>query len=306
MELDLSDRIRELYLDQANYADGLFATSELFERQGFYKKIADLIFNNVNRESSGFGTTMIDVGCGDCKLIRYVHELKKDMTIIGIDVNPLILIMGNGMLTKLGYDTNFHYGIRIAKEPDTHKYSLISDTIIGNKSYKFKKGGINLLQEDFRFGEVLRDNCSDIDIITYILPGGFSPHITFEKGKKKYNSVEAALEMNKNVLAIGLELLKIGGRMIWGIRATSSSLEKLRNTNLDDLDLSLFKEFYDIKRVEIINIDQNGYGLGSSLSLPAFTFDKKTNTVHYTNDIRNKTEHDIVVVLMEMIKKANI
>ena len=194
------------------------------------------------------------------------------------------------------------YGANIAMNPSTNKLTLISDIFTENIPFKFEKGEINLLQEDFRFGEVLRERLEKdlglADVIVYSLSGGFSPHIMLEKGKKNYNSIQAGLEMNQYVMALGVELLKDKGRMIWAMRAGAQNPETLKNMDLDGLNLSEFKPFYDINRVEIVYVDEQKL----KLNLPAYTIDKKT--IHYTDDIR-KLKHDfkIVVLLIEMIFK---
>lgn len=292
----LPKSIENLYLDQAYYVEKYLSTSESLERQGFYKKVADFLKR---------GDIMIDVGCGDCRLIHYLKKMNQSATIIGIDINPLMLMIGNGVLTKLGHKVNLHCGANIAMDPNTNKLTLISDILTENIPFKFEKGEINLLQEDFRFGEVLIERLEKdlglADVIIYSLPGGFSPHIMLEKGKKNYNSIQAGLEMNQYIMALGVGLLKDKGRMIWAMRAGAQNPETLKNMDLDGLNLSEFKPFYDVNRIEIVYVDEQKL----KLNLPAYSIDKKT--IHYTDDIR-KIKHDlkIVVILIEMIKKRGI
>lgn len=284
----------ELNLNQAHYTKTFLPTAIYLDKQGFYKKITDFVQK---------GDMIIDVGCGDCRLIHYLKEENKDATIIGIDINQFMLQIGGELLKKHGHEVNLHYGTNIAMDPETKKLSLISDIVTQEISYEFKKGFINLLQEDFRFCEVLRNMFEKVlepaDVITYTMPGGFSPHGILEKGEKNYNSVEAGIEMNRHVLALGVELLKDNGRMIWAVRAGSQDPEKfLSNMDLDGLNLSIFKHYYDVNRVEIVHVDEQKL----ELSLPAYTIEK--DIIHYTKDIR-KMKHDfkIVVLLIEMIKK---
>lgn len=76
---------------------------------------------------------------------------------------------------------------------------------------------------------------------------------------------------------------------------------KIQKNHLDGLNLSIFKPYYDINRVEIVNVDEQKL----ELSLPAYTIGK--DAIHYTKDIR-KMKHDfkIVVLLIEMIKRRGI
>lgn len=288
--------VGELALSQAHYAGAFLPTSEFLEEQGLYKKIADFVHE---------GNVIIDVGCGDCRLIHHLKEKNPDTTIIGIDVNPMLLTIGNDMLIETSHNVNFHRGINIAKDPDTGKLTLISDIVVEDIPFSFEKGKINLLQEDFRFGEILRERLEkDVglaDVITYTMPGGFSPHMILEKGEKDYNSVRAGLELNQYVLALGLELLKNDGKMIWAVRAGAKDPETLKNMNLDGLNLPKFKPYYDVNRVEIVHIDEQE----QRLDLPAYTIDKKE--IHYTKDIR-KMKHNfkIVILLIEMIKKVKL
>jgi len=335
--------LKSLYLSQAYYVEKFLPTSEFLEKQGFYKRLADFIHN---------GDIIIDVGCGDGRLVRHLRNANQNSTIIGIDINPLMLMIGNDILTKLGHEVNMHYGIDIIRDPNTNRLSLISDIVTQKLPYKFEKGKINLLQEDFRFGDVLRERLEkdltladtiaytlpggfsphiifeiginllqedfrfgDVlrerlekdltlaDTIAYALPGGFSPHIIFEIGEKNYNSILAGIEMNEYVLALGVELLKDKGRMIWAMRVGSQSPEKaFNNVGLDELNLSKFKPYYDINKVEII---YTGDEQEQKLNLPAYTIDK--GTVHYTNDIRTmKHNLKIAVLFIEMIKKGDI
>lgn len=221
IKINHTKHLGELNLNQAHYTKTFLPTSLYLDKQGFYKKITDFVQK---------GDMIIDVGCGDCRLVRYLKEKNKDATIVGIDINQFMLLLGNEMLRKHGYDVNLHYGTDIAIDPETKKFTLISDIITREISYEFKKGFINLLQEDFRFCEVLRNMFEKVleptDVITYTLPGGFSPHGILEKGEKNYNSVEAGIEMNRHVLALGVELLKDNGKMIWAMRAGAQNPEK--------------------------------------------------------------------------------
>ncbi len=289
--------IEKLYLRQISYADIFRSTSKFLEEQGLYKKIVDFADFSKN------GETIIDVGCGDCRLIRHIKDSNPKATIIGVDINSPALMIGNEILETFGYKVNLHYGINIAKDPDTKKLTLISDIMTEDIPYNFVKGKINLLQEDFRFGEILRERLEEdvglADVITYTMPGGFSPHIIFEKGEKDYNAVRAGVEMNQHVMALGLELLKNNGRMIWAIRVGSQNVETLKHMNIDDLNLSMFKSFYNINRTEVVRIDEQK----QKLELPAYAIGDKA--IHYTDDIR-KMKHDfkIAILLIEMTKKA--
>lgn len=293
-----SNKMEKLFLAQTFYAERFTHVSDGFEEQGLYKKMADFI-----GPEKGI---IIDAGCGDCKLIKHIYELNgssDDETIIGIDINPVLLLIGYTDLTNLGYDVNFHHGVNLALDPDTKRHSLISDLVIKDIPFKFKKG-INLLQEDFRFGEILRENyLGNVDTIVYTLSGGFSPHIMLEQGEDNYNSVRAGIDMNRYVMAMGEELLKPNGRMIWGLRATSKNMKLLNNMNLKDLDLSFFDKYFTIKRLEVIHLDELDNKTNGKLSLPAFAFDEKSSAIHYTKDITKlDCNFETAVVLMEMIK----
>lgn len=292
------DDVRKLYLRQIAYADTFSSTSKFLEREGLYKRIAE--FTN---ERDTIIDTVIDIGCGDCRLIRYVKDLNSNTTIIGVDINPSPLIIGNEVLGTFGHKVHIHNGINIAKHPDTGVLTLISDITTEDIPYKFEKGNVNLLQEDIRFGDVLRGRLEkDVglaDVIMYTMPGGFSPHIILEKGEKNYSATKAGIEMNWCVMSLGIELLKDSGRMIWALRAGSQNPETFKDVDLDDLNLSIFKPFYYINRLEIVNIDEQG----QNLELAAYTISERA--VYSTNDIR-KMKHNfkMVVLLIEMIRKS--
>lgn len=287
------ENVEELYIRQISYTDVFSSTSKFLEEQGLYKKIADFAKS---------GDTVIDVGCGDCRLIRHVKDLNPKATVIGIDINPSSLMIGNEVLETFGYKANVHYGVNIAKDPDTGVLTLISDMVTEGISYNFKKEEINLFQEDIRFGEVLigrlEKDAGLADVIMYTMPGGFSPHIILEKGEKNYNATRSGVEMNQHVMSLGMELLKDNGRMIWALRAGSENPETFKDMDLDNMNLSIFKPFYYINRLEIVNIDEQG----QNLELPACTIDD--GDVYSTSDIR-KMRHNfkLVVLLIEMIKR---
>ncbi len=288
--------VGELLLSQAHYAGMFMPNSEFLEKEGLYEKITDFVDK---------GNTIIDIGCGDCRLIRRLKEKNPDATIVGVDINPMLLTIGYDALSELGHNVNFHRGVSIAKDPVTGELSLISDIITEEIPYKFEKGKINIFQEDIRYGEVLRDRFAkylqSADILTFTISGGFSPHIILEKGEKNYNSIQSGIELNKYVAILGVELLKYNGKMIWAMRAGSTNPETLKNMNLDELNLPEFEPYFEINRMEIVNIDEQD----QSLDLPAYTINKKT--IHYTKDIR-KMKHNfkIVILLIEMIKKSDI
>lgn len=302
----------DLLMNQIVYVENFLPTSEFFEKKGFYEKVVKFV--NLNQNEN----IIIDIGCGDCRLIHRFKKLKKDMTIIGIDINPIMLMLGEKAFKRLGHKVNMHYGVDITIDSNTNKLTLVSDIITQKQSFKFDKNKINLLQEDIRFAEVLRERLKQdlelADVITYTLPGGFSPHIILERGKKNYNSVRAGLEMNTYVLAIGCELLKINGRMILGIRVGSQNLEKmLTDINLgqysdildDILNLSKFKDFYKVDKVEMVHIDEQKEKRKLKLNLPAYAIDN--NVIRYSDDIKKiKNDMKLAILLIEVIKIREI
>lgn len=284
----------DLYMRQIAYTDTFLSTSNFLEKKGFYKRIA---------EFANSGNTVIDVGCGDCRLIRHVKDSNPKATIIGVDINAPSLIIGNDTLETFGYNTNFHYGIYISKRPDAEVPTLVSDIATGDIFYKFEKENINLLQEDIRFGDIIRGRLEkDVglaDTIMYTIPGGFSPHIILEEGEQNYNSVKSGIEMNQCVMSLGMELLKDNGRMIWALRAGSKDPETFKDVSLEDINLSLFEPFYYINKVEIVNIDEQE----QNLELPAYAIEK--GTVYSTEDIRTvKHGFKLVILLIEMVRKS--
>ncbi len=74
-----------------HYAEAFLLTSEFLEKQGLYKKIVDFLHG---------GDLIIDVGCGDCRLIHRLKEKNSDTTIIGIDTNSTLLMIGNDIVNK--------------------------------------------------------------------------------------------------------------------------------------------------------------------------------------------------------------
>lgn len=292
----------DLIISQAYYADKFLQNSEFLASKGFYKRLAKFV-QEVNMEDDSI---IIDAGCADCKLIHSLREIYQKLTIIGVDINTLLIMVGQDMLTKLGHEVNFHRGINVAKDPSDGRTTLISDIITKNIPFNFRKGVINILQEDLRFGDVLiervKKDFQSVDMIIYSIPGGFSPHKIFEEGEESYNSVRSGLELNEHILILGLGLLKDNGKMIWAVRVGAKDINTLKDMSLKDMHLSQFDSYYEINRREIVLIDEKE----QNLELPAYNLGK--NVIHYNRDIRNTKNiknFNIAILFLEMTKKRS-
>jgi SAM-dependent methyltransferase len=203
--------MHEVLIDQAWYAEKFVETANFLDKNQFYETVVK--FMDLKNERC-----ILDIGCGDCRLIREIYNIRPNTTIVGVDINPLLLMKGEKILTELKHKVNIHCGVNIAMHPITNVLTLISDLMHNKEAkYNFKRSIINLIQEDIRFAEVLKrdiNTIGGIDVITYTLAGGFSPHIQLEKEKDDANIVKAGIELNKNVMSFGVNTLKSGGRII--------------------------------------------------------------------------------------------
>jgi SAM-dependent methyltransferase len=292
------DALIHVLINQAHYAEKFIETATFLDSHSFYTKVVNFIDLRNER-------VVLDIGCGDCRVIREIKEVRPSTTIIGVDINPLLLKSGEKELLKLGYKVNIHHGVNIAMDPETHRLTLISDLLYNdNASWEMKRAVINLIQEDMRFAEVTQNGISNlggVDVITYTLAGGFSPHIELEHGTNNADSViKAGIELNNAVAEFGVVKLKPGGRMIWAQRAAAGNINTLRAMDLDDLHISGFKPYFNVGKVEVLEIDENKSGLG--LTLPAFTI--SDNVVHYNDDVRKMKNYDFkgVIVLIELVR----
>jgi SAM-dependent methyltransferase len=287
--------------NQAYYADKFIETASYLDGESFYQRVAEFIDLKPHEQF------ILDIGCGDCRAIREIKKIKPNITTIGVDINPLLLMSGENALKNLGYNVNIHTGVNVAMDPNTQKLTLMSDLLYNKKgTFKFKRAAINLIQEDIRYAEVTKTcivkNLKPVDIIIYTLSGGFSPHTELESDQNPSSVIKAGIEMNNVVMNVGTHMLKPGGRIIWAQRVASKNIDTLISMSFDDLGIGMFMPYYNINRIEIVNIDENKAGLG--LTLPAFAPNTGRN-IHYNEDVRKMSGYNFqgVIMLIDMIRK---
>jgi SAM-dependent methyltransferase len=290
--------LTEVVKNQAYYAYEFIKTAKFLDSKSFYEKVAEFVSLKSGEQ------VILDIGCGDCRAIREIRKMKPTMTIVGVDINPMLLMTGEKMLKELDYTVNMHTGVNIAMDPNNQKLTLISDIMYnGDMQFRFKRAVINLIQEDIRYAEVTV-TLGKIDIILYSLTGGFSPHIDLEREAKADSSIKAGIEMNNVVMSLGVKMLRSGGRMIWAQRIAAKNTKTISTIDLDGLNVGIFKPYYDVIRTEVLEIDENKAGLG--LTLPAFVASTPGDTkIHYNEDIRKMKGYDFhgAIILTEMVKK---
>jgi SAM-dependent methyltransferase len=292
------EMLTEVVKNQAYYAYQFIKTATFLDSKSFYEKVAEF----VNLKSGE--QVILDIGCGDCRAIREIRKIKPVVTIVGVDINPMLLMTGENMLKGLDYTVNMHTGVNVAMDPSNQKLTLISDVMYNSDTpFRFKREVINLIQEDIRYAEVTV-TLGKVDIILYTLTGGFSPHVDLEREAKADSSIKAGIEMNNVVMGLGIKMLMSGGRMIWAQRIAAKNTKTISTIDLDALNLGIFKPYYDVIRTEVLEIDENKAGLG--LTLPAFAASKPGDTkIHYNEDVRKMEGYDFhgAIVLIEMVKK---